>query len=55
MNDDCWYYKQYEDNWLEPEYRVFVEPSGTIREIRIGFEDHGYTEWGEALSEEEPS
>ena len=52
LNEDCWYYKQYEDNWLEPEYRVFVEPSGAIFEIRIGFEDHGFTEWGEALSEE---
>lgn len=51
LNEDCWYYKQYEGNWLEPEYRVFVESSGAIREIRIGFEDHGYTEWGEALSE----
>ena len=51
-DDGCWYYKQYEGNWLEPEYRVFAAPSGAVQEIRIGFENHGYTEWGEALSEE---
>ena len=49
---DCWHYRQFEDNWLEPEFQVFTEPSGALREIRIGFENHGYTEWGEALSEE---
>ena len=51
-NDGCWYYKQFEGNWLEPEYWVFTASSGAVQEIRIGFEDHGYTEWGEALSEE---
>lgn len=51
-HNDCWHYKQYENIWTEPELQVFVEDTGAIREIRIGFEDHGYTEWGEALSEE---
>ncbi len=48
----CWRYKQFEDIWTEPELQVYVEDSGAIREIRIGYEDHGYTEWGEALSDE---
>ena len=51
-NNDCWHYKQYENIWTEPELQVFVDDAGSIREIRIAFEDHGYTEWGEALSEE---
>lgn len=50
FSNDCWHYRQYENNWLEPEMQVYVEGSDSIREIRIGFEDHGYTEWGEALS-----
>ena len=52
QNEDNWCFKQEEDNWLEPEIQVFAASSGAIREIRIGFEDHGFTEWGEALSEE---
>ena len=32
--------------------QVFVEGAGPIQEIRVAFEDHGYTEWGEALFEE---
>jgi len=49
---DCRRYRQFENNWLEPELRVYVDDSDSIREIRIGFEDHGYTQWGQALSEE---
>lgn len=49
---EAWHYRQFEDIWTEPEMQVYVEDSGPIREIRIGFEDHGYTEWGEALSED---
>ena len=51
-NNDCWHYKQYENIWTEPELQVFVDDAGAVREIRIAFEDHGYTEWGEAISEE---
>lgn len=51
-SDGRWHYRQYEKNWLEPEIQLFEEETGQIREIRIGFEDHGYTEWGEALSVE---
>ena len=52
FSDDSWHYRQYDNNWLEPEIQVFEDSSGSILEIRIGFEDHGYTEWGEALSVE---
>ena len=52
FDGECRHYRQYENNWLEPELQVFADDAGPIREIRIGFEDHGYTEWGEALSEE---
>lgn|GEM_PF-4123914 len=51
-HNDCWHYKQYENIWTEPELQVFVGEAGPIQEIRVAFEDHGYTEWGEALSEE---
>ena len=52
FSDGSWHYRQYDSNWLEPEIQVFEDSSGSILEIRIGFEDHGYTEWGEALSVE---
>ena len=52
FSDGCWHYRQYENNWLEPEIEVYLDENDAIREIRIGYEDHGYTEWGEALSKE---
>lgn len=46
-------YKQENSNSLEPELVLYLkEDSGLIELVAIGFENHGYTEWGTKLSKE---
>lgn len=46
-------YKENIDNGLEPELALYTDPeTGLLQLAAIGFENHGYTQWGTRLSKE---